>query len=51
MYAWIWRMLPFGLRGKIVVSVALIAVAAVFLWFVVFPMVEPILPFDDVLVE
>lgn len=43
MYAWIWRRLPFGLRGKVVVSVALIAGAAALLWFVVFPLIEPIL--------
>lgn len=43
MYAWIWRKLPFGRRGKLVVSVALIAVAVVLLWFVVFPLVEPLL--------
>jgi hypothetical protein len=48
MYAWIWRKLPFGLTGKLTGSVLLAAAAVALLWFVVFPVAEPLLPFDDV---
>lgn len=48
MYAWIWRKLPFGLPGKLVGSLVLIAAAVTLLWLVVFPWAEPLLPFDDV---
>lgn len=47
MYAWIWRRLPFGLPGKIIGSVLLAAAFTALLWYVVFPWVEPLLPFDD----
>ena len=48
MYGWIWRKLPFGLPGKIIGSVLLVAIAAALLWFWIFPAAEPLLPFDDV---
>ena len=48
MYAWIWRKLPFGVPGKLVGSVLLVAIAAAILWYWVFPAAEPLLPFDDV---
>jgi hypothetical protein len=49
MYAWIWRHLPFGLPGKLIGSVLLVAGAVSLLWFVVFPWAEPWLPpYDDV---
>ena len=48
MYAWIWRRLPFGLPGKIIGSLALVAATGALLWFVIFPWAEPLLPFDDV---
>ena len=51
MYGWIWRHLPFGLPGKIIGSLLLIATAVYLLWYHVFPAVEPVLPFDDVQVE
>jgi hypothetical protein len=47
-YSWIWRHLPFGLRGKIAGSLALAAAAGALLWYVAFPWAEPLLPFDDV---
>jgi hypothetical protein len=47
-YAWIWRHLPFGLPGRIVGSLALLAATGALLWYVVFPWVEPLMPFDDV---
>lgn len=52
MYAWLWRILPFGLPGKIVGSLVLAAAAAAALWFVVFPWADPfveetILPWNE----
>ena len=48
MYGWIWSKLPFGLPGKIIGSLALVAGGLALLWYLVFPAVEPLLPFDDV---
>ena len=51
MYAWIWRRLPFGIVGKLVGSTVLVLAAGVVLWFLAFPVLEPLLPFDDVQVS
>ena len=51
MYGWIWRTLPGGLPGKLVGSLLLLTAAVALLFFVVFPAVEPLLPFSDVTVE
>jgi hypothetical protein len=52
MYSWIWRHIPFRQwQLKALVSVALAAGVGALLWYQVFPVVEPILPFDDVQVE
>ena len=51
MYGWIWRRLPFGLPGKLVGSALLIVSALALLWYVIFPAVEPLLPFDDSQIE
>ncbi len=48
MYEWIWRHLPFGLPGKLLGSLVLIAAVVAALWFWAFPAAEPLLPFDDV---
>jgi hypothetical protein len=50
-YTWIWRKLPFGLPGKLVGSAILILAVVALLFFVVFPYVEPRLPFNDVTVN
>jgi hypothetical protein len=50
-YAWIWRRLPFGVPGKIIGSLILIAAVVALLWFKVFAMVEPLLPNNDGQVE
>jgi len=47
MYAWLWRRLPFGLPGKIIGMVVLLAAAIAILWFVVFPAADHLLPFED----
>lgn len=51
MYSWIWRHLPGGLPGKIIGSLVLVAAVAALLFFVVFPWLEPRLPFSDVTVN
>ncbi|GIG57893.1 hypothetical protein Lfu02_22650 [Longispora fulva] len=47
MYAWIWRKLPFGLAGKLIGSALLIAGIAALLWYVIYPAIDPLLPFND----
>ena len=47
MYAWIWRRLPFGTPGKVVSSALLILAVVALLWFVIFPAIDPILPFNS----
>lgn len=50
MYSWIWRHLPGGTASRAVLSVALVLAVCALLLFVVFPWVEPRLPFNDVTV-
>jgi hypothetical protein len=45
-YGWIWRKLPFGVPGKIIGSLLLAGGTVALLWFVAFPKVEPLLPFN-----
>ena len=51
MYGWIWRTLPGGLPGKLLGSLLLLLGAVALLFFVVFPALEPLLPFGDVTVD
>lgn len=51
MYAWIWRKLPFGLPGKLAGSLLLLTAVFLALWFVVFPAVQPYMPYNDGTVE
>ena len=51
MYAWIWRRLPGGTRSKALLALLLVLAAVALLLFVVFPWVEPRLPFNDVTVD
>jgi hypothetical protein len=51
MYSWIWRHLPGGTASKALLSLILVAAVAALLLFVVFPWVEPRLPFNDVTVD
>lgn len=50
MYDWIWRLLPGGTPTKSVLAVLLALAVCGLLLFVVFPWLEPRLPFDDVTV-
>ena len=51
MYVWIWRHLPGGLPGKLLGSLLLLAAVVLLLFAVVFPAVEPLLPYSDVTVD
>ena len=46
MYAWIWRRLPGGVPGKVIGSAILILAVVALLFLVVFPYVDPRLPFS-----
>jgi hypothetical protein len=48
MYGWIWRHLPGGTANRALLSMALVLAVVALLVFVVFPWVEPRLPFNDV---
>lgn len=51
MYGWIWRHLPGGLAAKLAGAAVLLAGALALLFLVVFPWVEPRVPFNNVTVE
>ena len=51
MYGWIWRHLPGGTAVKVVEAALLVLAVVALLLFVVFPWVEPRLPFNDVTVD
>ena len=51
MYAWIWRHLPGPLVVRLLGALLLLAAAVAVLFLVVFPWVEPLLPYSDVTVE
>jgi hypothetical protein len=48
MYGWIWRHLPGPLGVRIATAAALVLGVVALLMFVIFPWVEPLLPFNDV---
>ena len=51
MYVWIWRHLPGPLVLRLLQALLLIAGVVVLLLFVVFPWIEPQLPWNDVTVD
>lgn len=51
MYVWIWRRLPGGLAGKLACSAVLVGIVVALLLFMVFPWLEPRLPFNDVTIN
>jgi hypothetical protein len=51
MYSWIWRHLPGGTGLKALLSLILVLAVAALLLFVVFPWIEPHLPFSAVTVD
>jgi hypothetical protein len=50
-YTWIWHKLPGGVAGKLAGCTVLLLAVTALLFFVVFPYVEPRLPFNDVTVD
>lgn len=51
MYAWIWRQLPGPVAVRAVTALVLVVAVVALLFFVVFPWVEPLLPFSNVAVH
>jgi hypothetical protein len=51
MYGWIWRHLPGKTAGRTAIAVVLVLAVCALLLFVVFPWVEPHLPFSDVTID
>lgn len=50
MYTWIWRHLPGTTAAKALAALLMALEVAALLLFVVFPQVEPLLPFTNVTV-
>ena len=48
MYGWIWRHLPGPLAVRLLLAVVLACGVVALLFFVVFPWVDPLLPFNNV---
>ncbi|MGH3519679.1 MAG: hypothetical protein ACRDQ7_20130 [Haloechinothrix sp.] len=48
MYGWIWRRLPGPVAVRVVIATMLVAAVIALLMFVVFPWLEPKLPFNQV---
>lgn len=48
MYGWIWRNLPGPVAVRVALAVILALGVAALLLFVVFPWLEPLLPFNNV---
>jgi hypothetical protein len=51
MYVWIWRHLPGPLAARVLQALLLLAAVVALLLLVVFPWVEPQLPWNDVTVN
>ena len=51
MYAWFWRSLPGPLPVRLLLALLAFAAVVALLFLVVFPAVEPRLPFNDVTVD
>lgn len=51
MYGWIWRHIPGPMAIRVVVAMALAVGVMALLMFVIFPSIEPLLPFNNVTAE
>ena len=51
LYTWIWRHLPGNVAAKATLALLLLLAVCAVLLFLVFPEVEPLLPFTDVTVD
>jgi hypothetical protein len=50
-YTWLWRHLPGPLIARVLQALLLFATVVLLLFFVVFPQVEQLLPYNDVTVQ
>ena len=48
MYGWIWRHLPGPVAVRVTLAVVLVCGVVALLFFVLFPIIDPLLPFNDV---
>lgn len=48
MYSWLWRHLPGVLPVRVLLATALLAAAVLLLLFIVFPAIDPHLPWNNV---
>jgi hypothetical protein len=51
MYPWLWRHLPGPLAVRLLLALLLLVAVLALLMLVVFPAVEPLLPYSDVTVN
>lgn len=51
MYTWIWHHLPGSTPAKALGALVLVLAVSALLLFVVFPQIEPLLPFTQVTVQ
>lgn len=51
MYAWMWRAIPGPLAVRLLVVLAVLVGVLALLMLVVFPVLDPLLPFNDVSVR
>lgn len=51
MYAWMWRRIPGPLAVRLLVVLAVLVGVLALLMLVVFPVLDPLLPFNDVSVR
>jgi hypothetical protein len=51
MYTWLWRKIPGGVPGKVAGCFVLFVAVTALLFFVIFPWVDPRLPFNQVTIN
>lgn len=51
MYGWIWRKLPGGTAAKSLQALILFLAVVALLFFVIFPIIEPHMPYNNVTVD
>jgi hypothetical protein len=51
MYAWLWRRLPGTGRTRVLTALVLVVAVVAVLWYVVFPLFEPMVTLDEVTVR
>jgi hypothetical protein len=51
MYGWIWRRIPGPMALRVTIAAVLILGVVALLLFVIFPWIEPMLPFNNITTE